>query len=274
MQSKQVTMQSAAGATGDGTVLVCEGMAVVRFQVSGTFVGTVTFETSINETNWDALECANQSDGSVATTATATGTYKGDIAGCKLVRARVSAWTSGTITVVGLAVAVGGGGVSADIDIAGQEDMNVAEVGGSAIALGQAAMAASMPVVIASDQTDVPITLDSEAVVLGAGTANVGKMDVPTATPTVYNVTLTNADTEYSQAMPANCRGFEFQCRTENDVRFAVVTGKVAAPTAPYMTLKAGDYYASFPINQAASPSTLYLASSVAGVIVEIIAWT
>ena len=111
-------------------------------------------------------------------------------------------------------------------------------------------------------------------VVIEAGSAAVGKVDPVTSAPTVYNVTLTNADTEYSQVLPANCRGFEFQCRTEATVRFAFVTGKVATPTAPYMTLKAGDYYCSFPINQAASPSTLYLASATAGVIAEIIAWT
>jgi hypothetical protein len=98
--------------------------------------------------------------------------------------------------------------------------------------------------------------------------------DPVTATPTPYNLTLTDADTEYSQALPANCRGFEFQARTEAAVRFAFVTGKVAGPTAPYMTLKAGDYYSSPPLNQGASPSTLYLASATAGTVVEILAWT
>ena len=43
-------------------------------------------------------------------------------------------------------------------------------------AVGQAAMAASMPVVIASDQAGVPVTLDGEAVVLGAGEAHVGEV--------------------------------------------------------------------------------------------------
>ena len=150
-------------------------------------------------------------------------------------------------------------------------------------ALGQAAMAASMPVAIANNQSAVPVSGTfwqttqpvslATAPALVAGTANVGKVDVPTATPTIYNVTLTSADTEYSQAMPTNCRRFEWQCRTENTTRYAFVTGKVATPTAPYMTLKAGDYEDSGPINQAASPSTLYLASSTAGVVVEIVAW-
>lgn len=92
--------------------------------------------------------------------------------------------------------------------------------------------------------------------------------------PTIYNITLTNANTEYSQALPANCRLFEFQCRTENEIRFAFVTEKVATPTAPWMTLKAGDYYVSPHMFQGASPSTLYFATAVAGVIVSIIAWT
>ena len=93
------------------------------------------------------------------------------------------------------------------------------------------------------------------------------------ATPTVYNVTLTAAVTEYSQAMPANCRRITWQCRTAFDVIYAFVTGKVATPTAPYMTLKATRAYDSGVINQGAAPSTLYLASATAGVVVEIEVW-
>lgn len=109
---------------------------------------------------------------------------------------------------------------------------------------------------------------------IAAGTNNIGLVDSPIATPNSYNVTLTNLDTEYSQALPNNTRFLEFQCRTEAEIRFAFVTGKVATPTAPYHTLKAGDYYYSPQMMQSTSPITLYLASSTAGVIVEIIVWT
>ena len=44
----------------------------------------------------------------------------------------------------------------------------------------------------------------------------------------VYNVTLTNANTEYSQELPPNVRSFAVQPRTAVDVRMAFVTGKVA----------------------------------------------
>ena len=92
------------------------------------------------------------------------------------------------------------------------------------------------------------------------------------ATPTKYALAITTADTEYSQALPANTREFRFRCRTLYDVRFAWVTGKVATPTAPYLTLGAGsDYWSDW--NNLAS-QTLFLASSTAGVVVELECWT
>ena len=98
-----------------------------------------------------------------------------------------------------------------------------------------------------------------------------GIVDPVTSTPTAYNVTLTTAASEYSQELPANTKGFEFQCRTAYDVRFAYVTGKVAGPTAPYLTLKAGSEY--YKENVKLASTTLYLASAQAGVVVEITAW-
>ena len=91
-------------------------------------------------------------------------------------------------------------------------------------------------------------------------------------TPGVVAKTLTIADTEYSEALPAYCRAISFQCRTAFDVRFAWVTGKVAGPAEPYQTLKSGEKYK---IGNIRSPAlTLYLASSEAGVVVEIEAWS
>ena len=87
----------------------------------------------------------------------------------------------------------------------------------------------------------------------------------------IYNLTLTDANTEYSQALPVNCQGFEFQARTEATIRFALETGKVATPTAPYMTLKAGDSYYSLDLNMSGA-ATLYCASATAGTVVEIMA--
>ena len=151
-------------------------------------------------------------------------------------------------------------------------DVTVDNVAGSG-AYVQPGTAATWDVSSRADRDLGKLDIAAFDAALPAGTNNIGKVDPATATPTAYNVTLTVADTEYSQALPANCRGFEFQARTEATVRYAFVTGKVATPTAPWLTLKAGDYYYSPPLNQAASPSTLYIGSATAGTIVEILAW-
>ena len=87
-----------------------------------------------------------------------------------------------------------------------------------------------------------------------------------------YNVTLTNANTEYSQALPANARKLIFRCRTAYDVRYAWATGKVATPTVPYQTLRASAEYALDGIKVASG--IIYLASATAGVVIEMEAWS
>ncbi len=102
--------------------------------------------------------------------------------------------------------------------------------------------------------------------VMGADGTDNGYFDKAT-TPVVYNVTLTNANTEYTQALPSACKSLTFKCRTAYAVRYAWETGKVATPTAPYMTLQAGEVWSNDHLNF--TSKTLYLASATAGVIVE-----
>ena len=93
-----------------------------------------------------------------------------------------------------------------------------------------------------------------------------------TRTPTIYNLTLTDADTEYSQVIPLSSR-ITFQCRTAFDVRFAFETGKVATPTAPYGTVKSGSSFDETFEESNEFNGTLFLASSQAAVVVEIVVW-
>lgn len=87
--------------------------------------------------------------------------------------------------------------------------------------------------------------------------------------PAVSVVTLTLADTEYSAAI-AKSAGFEFRARTAAVVRFAFTTGKVAGPVEPYATLQAGEM---FHLEADVAACTLYLASSAAGTVVEIVTY-
>lgn len=94
------TLQNAAAATGNGATMNVDGFKAVATQVTGTFVGTVTFETSLDGTNWVATGVTPAAGGAVASTATAPGLWVLTPNGVNLYRARVSAWTSGTITVL------------------------------------------------------------------------------------------------------------------------------------------------------------------------------
>lgn len=77
----------------------------VGVQVTNTFSATLQFEMTIDGTNWVAVQATSVTTGAVATTATATGIYRFDVVGALSVRARASAFTSGTatVTLVGMA---------------------------------------------------------------------------------------------------------------------------------------------------------------------------
>lgn len=101
---KKGLLQSAAVATGNGTAVdITDGVngafKILALQIVGITTATVTFEATIDGINWVALRMTPIATGTVATTATADGVYQTDVTGFLQVRARVSAWTSGTITV-------------------------------------------------------------------------------------------------------------------------------------------------------------------------------
>ena len=102
-----VTLQDAAVATGNGNSLNVAGRSRVGFQVTGTFVATVTFEVSINGADWVALQVFPSNNSTGATTAAAAGVWTAAVSGFALARARVSAYTSGAVTVIGLATDAG-----------------------------------------------------------------------------------------------------------------------------------------------------------------------
>jgi hypothetical protein len=66
--------------------------------VSGTFTATVTFEGTLDGTNWFAVP-AVKSDGTQANNTTAPGVFQASVRGLKSFRAHCTAYTSGTAAV-------------------------------------------------------------------------------------------------------------------------------------------------------------------------------
>lgn len=108
--AERIIMQDGATATGVGTAIDCNSTetgakTVVGMQVTGITTATITFQGTIDGTNWEAVQVTNLNDGSEGTTATADGLYRLTCIGLTQVRANITAWTTGTITVTGVACA-------------------------------------------------------------------------------------------------------------------------------------------------------------------------
>ena len=95
--------------------------------------------------------------------------------------------------------------------------------------------------------------------------------------PVSVNTTMTLANTEYSQELPENCKGYIIHTRDESVFRLAYATGHVATPTVPYFTVPAGKAYGEDDLSiytYGGVRLTVYFASASAGKIIEIIYWT
>lgn len=101
-------LQLDAVATGNGTSLLIDQWGGAFLVVSGTFVATVTFEATIDRQAWFAIEVVNVADGTLATTATAAGMFFVGMPGALQLRARISTYTSGSVSVRGRPVPYAG----------------------------------------------------------------------------------------------------------------------------------------------------------------------
>lgn len=100
-----------------------------------------------------------------------------------------------------------------------------------------------------------------------------GSVAISLNTGVIYNVTMTLANTEYSQALPANTKKIKFRCQDVGfDVRTAYVTGKVATPVTPWSLLAAGEVEVEDGLNL--TGVTLYFACGTAAKVFEITCWT
>jgi hypothetical protein len=68
-------------------------------QVTGTFTATLELQTTIDGTNYVAVQGLKVSDGTDAPTITAVGIYRYELVGSKGCRVKATAYTSGTAVV-------------------------------------------------------------------------------------------------------------------------------------------------------------------------------
>lgn len=101
--SSQAQGQLSASATSTAScpssgcvVLYVTGQSRVALQVTGTYSGTVSFEGSIDNVNFAALNLLPLNSATAASSTTSTGIWQGtNIGGLVAVRARMSSYSSG-----------------------------------------------------------------------------------------------------------------------------------------------------------------------------------
>lgn len=85
-----------AAANDAATISGFPSVGVVGIQITGTFSATITFEATVDGTNYVALNCTPSNSGTAASTATAVGAFTVSSGGYAAIRARCSAYTSGS----------------------------------------------------------------------------------------------------------------------------------------------------------------------------------
>jgi hypothetical protein len=116
-------------ANDDAVVVGMENITAVSITVSGTFTGTIQFETDSGQ-GFTVVTVVNKATNGTATTTTGTGTFIVGNQGYRAVQARSTAWTSGTATITftrgasaGGMSAAGSDAISGSIETIGTKDL-------------------------------------------------------------------------------------------------------------------------------------------------------
>lgn len=132
---QEFVLQNAVVATANGASMPVTKYTTVALDVTIATTATVTFEGSVSGAAWTSVYCVDAAFRATSTTATATGLYQCNVAGLNAFRARVSAWTSGAVTVYarattapsqtgGLVDAAGNGTVTLGTLFSGEDQTN------------------------------------------------------------------------------------------------------------------------------------------------------
>lgn len=155
------TMQNGATGNGNGTNLSVAGYgtAIVSITASVAMSGgtTINFEASTDNTTFVAVQASNVGTNTIATTTITTGDWHVNVAGYSFLRARISAYSAGTITVVGWPVAVSDVPPIVNTNIvantATNQSTNVAQLAGTTTDTNSGSKSAgTLRVVLATDQ--------------------------------------------------------------------------------------------------------------------------
>jgi len=99
------TLQTAAATTGNGSTFSVSGQATVQLTISGTYTGlTIVIEGTEDGTNYSTINVVQLGTNTISSSVSANGVYQAAVAGLITIRARISAISTGSVTVTAHAV--------------------------------------------------------------------------------------------------------------------------------------------------------------------------
>jgi hypothetical protein len=201
------TMQSAVVANGNGTTLAVTGLSSAALTVICTTCSggtTVNFEGTQDGTNYSALNAVQMGTSTLAqsTAAAGVGIWQMQIAGLTSVRARVSGYSAGTVTVTG----------QASPAVFPDKVTNLSSNSPGVTPYGQAVMAGSLPVVVASDQTGIPIKGVAGAVPVPFALNTQYPINSVTTSPTPVTASATGTSAATAATLAATASVTNFVC--------------------------------------------------------------
>jgi len=101
--------QGTIAALNGSIVMGIQFAGTLAVQVTGTFVGTLTFQVCNDGSTWQSVTLTPEAGGSAVSTATAPGLWAGNVAGFVYFQVIATAWTSGSAVVTINGVPGGGG---------------------------------------------------------------------------------------------------------------------------------------------------------------------
>ena len=103
------------------TITTLDGFTTAGVVITGTWVGTITFQGSVDGTNYNNMPAQPLGSGPIASTTTVNGAFRLNISGIKSYRVIMTSYTSGTAT-VSAQTTVGPGFARTVSNIAGNTD--------------------------------------------------------------------------------------------------------------------------------------------------------
>jgi hypothetical protein len=195
--SASTTLQNAVTANGNGTDLELEGYggAVLHVVCSVACSGgtTINFEASFDGTTYVAIQGTPVGGGAPVSTATTTGDFSFNVAGYTDLRARVSAYSAGTITVTGFTSSQSSLQPAA---LPANQSVNVAQFGGNAVATGTGAGGNGVPRVTVSNDSQINLAANVTATACSSTITTGGTaQNAFTAQTALHGFTIANIDT-------------------------------------------------------------------------------